>query len=152
MKLAEALIIRADLQKRIAQLSDRMKDSSRVQEGDEPAEKIDELSKELNEVLDQLENLIYRINVTNMQTLHEGESLTRLMARKDVLVTRLSVMRNLVSHVTNSDTRYGRNEIKYVRTIDVAELRRSTDEYSKQLRELDTTIQGLNWTTDLVEA
>ena len=152
MKLAEALIIRADLQKRIAQLSDRIQDSSLVQEGDEPAENIDQLRKELNEALIQLEQLIYRINVTNMQTLHEGESLTRLMARKDVLVTRLSLMRNLANHITHSDTRYGRNEIKYVRTIDVAQLRRDTDEYSKQLRELDTTIQGLNWTTELAEA
>ena len=152
MKLAEALIIRADLQKRIAQLKSRLKDSARVQEGDEPAENIQELHQELDGVLGQLEDLIYRINVTNMQTMYEGESLTRLMARKDVLTTRLSVLRELVDHVTGGDTRYGRNEIKYVRTVDVAALRRSVDEYSKQLRELDTTIQGLNWTTELVEA
>ena len=152
MKLAEALIIRADLQKRIAQLKSRLKDRARVQEGDEPAENIQELRQELDGVLVQLEALIYRINVTNMQTMYEGESLTRLMARKDVLTTRLSVLRELVEHVTGGDTRYGRNEIKYVRTVDVAALRRSVDEYSKQLRELDTTIQGLNWTTELVEA
>lgn len=151
MKLAEALIIRADLQKRIAQLKGRLKDSAKVQEGDTPAEDVQELSKELDALLLQLEDLIYRINVTNMQTVHDGESLTRMMARKDVLSTRLGVMRELVAHVTESDTRYGRNEIKYVRTIDVASLRRSTDDYSKQLRELDTLIQSLNWTVDLVE-
>lgn len=151
MKLAEALIIRADVQKRIAQLKGRLKDSAKVQEGDTPAEDVNELTKELDALLLQLEDLIYRINVTNMQTLHEGKSLTRLMARKDVLTTRLGVMRELVAHVTESDTRYGRNEIKYVRTVDVAALRRSTDEYSKQLRELDTLIQSLNWTVDLVE-
>ena len=151
MKLAEALIIRADIQKRIAQLKGRLKDSAKVQEGDTPAEDVSELTNELDALLLQLEDLIYRINVTNMQTMHEGESLTRMMARKDVLTTRLGVMRELVAHVTESDTRYGRNEIKYVRTVDVAALRRSTDEYSKQLRELDTQIQSLNWTVDLVE-
>ena len=151
MKLAEALIIRADLQKRIAQLKGRLKDSAKVQEGDTPAEDVQELSKELDALLLQLEDLIYRINVTNMQTVHDGESLTRMMARRDVLSTRLGVMRELVAHVTESDTRYGRNEIKYVRTIDVASLRRSADDYSKQLRELDTLIQSLNWTVDLVE-
>ena len=151
MKLAEALIIRADIQKRIAQLKGRLKDSAKVQEGDTPAEDVSELTNELDALLLQLEDLIYRINVTNMQTMHEGESLTRMMARKDVLTTRLGVMRELVAHVTESDTRYGRNEIKYVRTVDVAALRRSTDEYSKQLRELDTQIQNLNWTVDLVE-
>ena len=151
MKLAEALIIRADIQKRIAQLKGRLKDSAKVQEGDTPAEDVNELTNELDALLLQLEDLIYRINVTNMQTMHEGESLTHMMARKDVLTTRLGVMRELVAHVTESDTRYGRNEIKYVRTVDVAALRRSTDEYSKQLRELDTQIQSLNWTVDLVE-
>ena len=151
MKLAEALILRADLQKRIAQLGSRLKDSAVVQEGDEPAESAADLFKELNEDLAQLETLIYRINVTNMQTVSDGETLTHMMARKDVLTNRLNVMRNLLSHVGSTMTRYGRNEIRYVRTVDVAEIRRTTDEYSKQLRELDTRIQGLNWTVDLVE-
>ena len=151
MKLAEALILRADLQKRVAQLGARLKDSARVQEGDQPAEDVQELFVELNGALAQLEQLIYRINVTNMQTVADGESLTRMMARKDVLTTRLGVLRDLISHVTEGNSRYGRNEIKTVRLVDVAELRRTTDNYSRQLRELDTKIQGLNWTTDLVE-
>lgn len=150
MKLAEALIIRADIQKRINQLKGRLKDSAKVQEGDSPAENVDELSNELNDNLVQLEDLIYRINFTNMQTIHEGETLTRMMARKDVLTMRLDVMRELVAHITETDTRYGRNEIKYVRTVDVAQLRKTTDEYAKQLRELDMKIQSLNWTTELI--
>lgn len=150
MKLAEALIIRADLQKRISQLKARLKDSAKVQEGDTPAEDVNNLFKELEADLSQLEDLIYHINVTNIQTIHEGESLTHMMARKDVLTTRLSVMRDLVAHITGGETRYGRNEIKYVRTVDVAELRHTTDLYSKELRELDTKIQSLNWTVDLI--
>lgn len=150
MKLAEALIIRADIQRRINQLKGRLKDSAKVQEGDTPAEDVNELFKELDENLSNLENLIFRINFTNMQTIHEGETLTHMMARKDVLSMRLNVMRELVDHITTSDTRYGRNEIKFIRTVDVAQLRRHIDEYSKQLRELDTKIQGLNWTVDLI--
>ncbi|MDR2809475.1 MAG: DIP1984 family protein, partial [Tannerellaceae bacterium] len=38
MKLAEALSIRADLQKRIAGLKERLKNSSKIQEGDVPFE------------------------------------------------------------------------------------------------------------------
>jgi hypothetical protein len=38
MKLAEALILRADLQKRIEQLKQRILNNVMVQEGDEPAE------------------------------------------------------------------------------------------------------------------
>lgn len=152
MKLAEALILRADLQKRTAQLSSRLKDSARVQEGDEPAENVDDLMIELNECLARLEQLIYQINVTNLQTLHQGENLTRRMARRDVLTQRIGVMRDLVAHVTENSNRYGRNEIKTVRLVDVARLRRDIDDYSRQLRELDTEIQSLNWTVDLVES
>ena len=38
MRLAEALILRGDIQKRLAQLQDRFKRSSWVQEGEKPAE------------------------------------------------------------------------------------------------------------------
>ncbi len=150
MKLAEALLIRADLQKKVAQLKARLKDSAKVQEGDEPAEDVTSLFKELNDTLSELEDLIFRINMTNTNTVVDGESLTHMMARKDVLTTRLSVMRELIAHVTESDTRYGRNEIRYIRTIDVAKLRRETEQYSKQLRELDVKIQGLNWQVELI--
>ena len=53
MKLAEALSIRADLQKKVAQLKERIKESAKVQEGDEPCDNVEELYKELDEVLVQ---------------------------------------------------------------------------------------------------
>lgn len=151
MKLAEALSIRADLQKKAAQLEDRIKDSAKVQEGDEPCDNVEELYKELDEALVQLEDLIYRINLTNVQTVHDGMSLTRLMAKRDVLSLRVRTLQNVVRHVSSNDTRYGRNELKYVRTVDVNALRKEADTYAKQYRELDLKIQGLNWTVDLVE-
>ena len=58
MKLAEALSIRADLQKKVAQLKERIKESAKVQEGDEPCHNVEELYKELDEALVQLEDLI----------------------------------------------------------------------------------------------
>ena len=47
MKLAEALNQRADLQKRIAQLRERLSNNVKVQEGDQPAENPEDLFKEL---------------------------------------------------------------------------------------------------------
>lgn len=149
MKLAEALSIRADLQRRISQLKSRLKDSSKIQEGDTPAEDVNDLYKELGDCLTQLEELTYRINHTNMQTVHEGETLTRIIARKDMLTLRISVMRDVLSHVIEND-RYGRNEIKYIRTIDVPAFRKEMDAYAKRLRELDLKLQSLNWTVDLI--
>ena len=43
MKLAEALIERADLQRKIAQIEARMRQNVKVQEGDKPTESVDEL-------------------------------------------------------------------------------------------------------------
>lgn len=120
MKLAEALSLRADLQKRVSLLKLRMNNSAKVQEGDEPAENMEELFNELDGILAQQEGLIYRINDTNMHTLCEGESLTRMMTRKDVLSIRVALMRELLKHVTENDTRFGRNELKYIRQVHVS--------------------------------
>ena len=148
MKLAEALSIRADLQRKVSQLRARLKDSSKVQEGDTPAEQISDLFLELEECLVQLEEMVYRINHTNMQTFYEGETITRMIARKDHLSQRVAINQDLLEHVMETD-RYGRNEIKYVRMVDVAVLRKETDIIAKQLRELDLKLQELNWTIDL---
>ena len=149
MKLAEALSICADLQNRIDQLKSRLKYSAKVQEGDQPSENVNELFKELDECLSQFEEIVYRINRTNMQSLHEGETLTQMITRKDALKLRLSVMRDLLKHVVENE-RYARLEIKYVRTVDVGELRKAADKYSKQLRNLDMRLQSLNWSVDLI--
>jgi hypothetical protein len=149
MKLAEALSIRADLQKRIAQLKDRLKDNLKIQEGDIPVEDPNELWIELDDNLTKLENLVYRINVTNMHTVHNGQTLTKLIAAKDILTMRVSLMREVLKHTAGREDRYGRLEIKYIRTVDVAELRRKVDSYSRQLRELDVEIQSLNWAVEL---
>lgn len=84
-----------------------------------------------------------------MQTVHEGETLTRMIARKDTLTLRISVMRDVLKHVIEND-RYGRNEIKYIRTIDVSAFRKEMDTCAKRLRELDLKLQSLNWTVDLI--
>ena len=76
MKLAEALNQRADLQKRIAQLRERLANNVKVQEGDQPAEKPEDLFRELEGSLKQLKDLIVSINRTNQETVWEGKTLT----------------------------------------------------------------------------
>lgn len=85
--------IRADLQKKVAQLKERIKESAKVQEGDEPCDNVEELYKELDEAVVQLEDLIYRINITNVQIVQDGESLTRLIANRDVLSMRVKALK-----------------------------------------------------------
>lgn len=150
MKLAEALSLRADLLKTIAQLKSRLKECSKVQEGDEPSENPEEVLAQLEKKFPELEELIYRINYTNMHTEHEGLNLTQMIAKKDALTLRITALREVLNYVTERESRYSRNEIKYIRFLDVAKLRKQIDSLSQELRLLDMRIQSVNWNVDLV--
>ena len=151
MKLAEALSIRKDLQKRIQQIGVRLKDNVKVQEGDEPSEDPKELMKELDGCLSQLEDLIMRITLTNVQTTNEaGKTLTQMMAEKDVLTLRVSTLRDTFDRASSQNDRYSRSEIKMVTIVDVKQLSKQIDEYSTKLRKLDIEIQALNFQTELI--
>jgi hypothetical protein len=43
------------------------------------------------------------------------------------------------------------SEIKFVSTLNVAQLQRERDALAKEYRELDTLIQAANWTVELAE-
>ena len=151
MKLAEALSRRKDLQRRIAQLRTRAAANVKVQEGEQPLENPAELRVELHECLQELEDLIWRINVTNMQLKSAtGVPLTRLLAQRDVLTMRISAMRHIFDAALESNSRYSRTEIKTVTIIDVKGLGREIDEHSLSLRRLDMEIQALNFAAELL--
>lgn len=149
MKLAEALNLRADLQKRVAQIKERLNNNIKVQEGDAPAEAPEALFRELDATLAQLQEMIFRINRTNLATVWEGRCLTDMIAEKDTLALRISVLREVLGNANVRNDRFSRNEIKFVRTIDIAALQKQIDGLSKQLRELDVRLQQANWMTDL---
>lgn len=152
MKLAEALVLRADVQKRLAQLRARLQQSALVQEGEQPPENPADLLVELDQLLAQLNDLIARINRTNLEIrLADGATLTDALARRDILTQRYSIIDGLATAASNRVQRYGRAEIRMLSTVDVAALRRQLDEIARQRRELDTTIQAVNWNSDLVE-
>ena len=85
MKIAEALILRADIQKRIAQLKTRLNNNAKVQEHEEPTENPELLLIELNSLISQLNDLIIKINKTNTLSKIDGISLVELIAKKDKL-------------------------------------------------------------------
>jgi len=149
MKLAEGLSIRKDLQTRIEQIKARLLNNVKVQEGDQPSEQPTDLIKELDACLKQLEDIMYRINATNMHTLKNGKTLTQMMAEREVLGKRVQVLREAFDRASQSSDRYGRNEIKYVTTIDIPTLHKQIDSYAQKLRQLDIEIQALNFLTEL---
>ena len=151
MKLSEALHQRADLQKRIAQLAQRLNNNAKVQEGDTPAEDPAVLLAELTADTDRLCGLIAAINKTNTATAVDGVTLTDMIARKDALSLRVSILRTFLEQASQKVDRYSAKEIRVVSTVDVRSLQKEVDVLSKELRELDVQIQGLNWTVDLIE-
>ena len=152
MKLAEALLERSDLQKRMAQMSGRLRNNARVQEGEKPAENPQELLKELNEMTQRLEKLMADINLTNSRVLSQGEPLTRLLARRDAWQQQIQILREFLDAASSLYDRARQSEIKILSTVKVAALQKELDQKSKALRELDTRIQAANWTEDLIES
>lgn len=151
MKLAEALSIRAELQKKTEQLEQRLKSVVKIQEGDTPEESPTDLLSELYQATAQLEKLLYRINLTNLHTVRAGEPITAMIAKKDVLILEINVLRNVLKAATEPESRYSRSEIKYVKTIDTAKLRKKIDTLSAEFRKTDLKIQETNWTVDLMD-
>ncbi len=152
MKLAEALILRADSQKRVEQLKQRLLRSAKVQEGDRAPEDPQSLIEEMERVFDLLADLIKRINKTNAATEFEaGKTLSDALAERDILIAKRGAYSALAEAASVVHTAYLRSEIKFVSTVDVAEIQKRADELSKQHRELDSRIQEMNWKTEVME-
>ena len=152
MRLSEALIIRADLQRRFAQIGRRLGQNARIQEGDQVAEDPKMLLEEMERLAAQLGGFIRRINRTNAETRFEdGMTISDALAERDVLKMRQSVYRDLAQAASINLTRFSRSEVRYISTVDVAEIQGRADELAKQIRELDTKIQEKNWSIDLLD-
>ena len=69
--------------------------------------------------------------------------------RPYALIERISGLNDFLQEASNTAARATRSEIVIRSTVDVSALQKQADELSKQLRELDVRIQGLNWITEL---
>jgi hypothetical protein len=152
MKVGEALTLRSQLQTRFQLLRERVKASVLVQEGEQPPEDPNQLLAELESVAAELESLIARINKTNLATtLPGGRTVTDALAQRDHLGLVQSAFHQVAEAASAGQARYGKAELRIVRTVDVGELRRKADALAKERRELDASIQEVNWQTELSE-
>lgn len=151
MKIAEALIERADIQKRIQQLSTRLSNNALVQEGEEPSEQPAQLLAELDGLMKRLCHLIASINLTNSVTVADGVTVTEMIAVRDCLSQKINIIRSFLFEASQSGMRARGSEIIVKSTVNVSALQKNLDELSKEFREIDTKIQSVNWTTELIE-
>jgi hypothetical protein len=146
MLLAEALRERADAQRQLAGLRDRIAESARFTEGEDPAEDANALLAEAEAVVDRLAELILAINRANLTaTLPDGRSLTAALADRDALRTRFGVLKAAAAAAAGGrgGFRFGQQE------LDVTALRRRGDDVARQIRELDLAIEQINFATEL---
>ncbi|MBQ5311828.1 MAG: DIP1984 family protein [Oscillospiraceae bacterium] len=151
MKIAEALKERADIVNKINELRTRLANNATYQEGEEPAEKVTDLLRELDENIVRLEYLIRCINHTNSAVVTEKGSITSLMAHRDAQRMRLSAYKELINNSSDLVNRARYSEIRILPSVKARELQPAADEIAKDIRETDVLIQQTNWNTDLIE-
>ncbi len=149
MKLAEALQERADLNRSIQQLENRLLNNAIVQEGEAPAEDPQELLQQLDRSIDRLEELTAAINLRNSQVEQDGETLTQMIARRDALTMRLRILRGFAQEASATGRRARGSEIRVISAVNVKSLQKDLDNMSRELRLLDNAIQAINWSCEL---
>lgn len=151
MKLAEALIQRSDCKKRLEQLSDRLIKCAKVQEGDNPPESPKELLEEIEHVTKELENLIILINRTNSTVKYDDNfTLSEALTKRDTIWTKRSILKNLIENARITQNRYSKSEVRFQSTVNISQIQNEVDRLAKEFRVIDTKVQGINWTTNLV--
>lgn len=150
MKLAEALLLRGDIQKKLASLRERIGRNGVVQEGDTPHEDPNVLLKEAFVILDEYKKLVASINIANLKhKLPDGRTLTEAIAHRDTLTARHAIISSAIESTQKEPDRYSVREIKWIATMDVAKLQSQLEEVAKQIRELNGSIQETNWRVEL---
>jgi len=152
MKIAEALISKADQKERLYQLKERLMVNCKIQEGDEPSEDPKDLLREIESVLENYEEMTRRITKTNSKTNFSGETtLADALSKKEIIKLEHKMLSEVLKESSVSENRYSRSEIKFISTLDIKALRKKIDNLAKEYRTLDTEIQKINWQTELLD-
>lgn len=152
MKLAEALILRSDMQKKLEALRSRIAQNAVVQDGQQPHEDPSQLLAEAHGVLAQREALVVRINTANQQALlPDGQPLAIAIVHRDRLAAQHALIIAAVASTNKEPDRYSMREIKWIATLDIKSLHRQADDLAKNIRDLNIMIQQANWNTEVPE-
>ena len=152
MKLAEALLIRSDMQKKLVQLKGRIRNNAKVQEGDIPSEDPNELIVSVSQIINELTGLIERIHRTNaIAKTDKGQSMLTLLVERDTLEMRHKLLIDAIEAANSEADRYSHREIKWHVLVSVASLQKQADDIAMKLRQINIIIQSNNWQIDLVD-
>jgi len=146
MKLAEGLLLRSDLMKKIEHLQNRIRPVLIVSDDKQPQEDPEKLLAQLRQAIQDLETIVVRINKTNNETIVEGEGLLmEALAKRDSLIMLSEKLRTIryAAQINNS------GDANLKTTISIKKLQIEMDQTGRAFREIDSKIQEINWLTEL---
>jgi len=146
MKLAEGLLLRSDLMKKIEHLQNRIRPVLIVSDDKQPQEDPEKLLAQLRQAIQDLETIVVRINKTNNETIVEGEGLLmEALAKRDSLKMLSEKLRTIryAAQINNS------GDANLKTTISIKKLQIEMDQTGRAFREIDSKIQEINWLTEL---
>jgi hypothetical protein len=149
MKLAEGLLLRSDLMKKIEHLQNRIRPVLIVVANTSPQEDPIKLMAKLRKAILDLQAIVIRINKTNNQTYIEGEGpLMEALAKRDALKMLSEKLRNIrqAAQINQAITSTNRST-----TVDIKNLQIEIDQTGRAFRDIDSKIQEANWLTKLEE-
>ena len=150
MKLAEALLERAEISKRISDLQSRLHDNAVYQEGDQPQEDPQALFDELLKTYDLQNDWNRRINTTNNNTPFDGGlKICDALALRDSLDKQIRDLTSTASHFTIKSNRYSKTEIKMIASMNPKVIRDHVVSLQTRRKELDRKLQMLNWSVEV---
>jgi len=151
MKLAEALIVKKDLNIEIDNLQTRLLETVKVQDGTIPFQKPEFVMDKLKSILSELDALTTKIHKTNNATqANVSNTLNELISKRDIVKRKHKILNKAYQEIFTRDRYATRSEVKYTIAVDVNNLLKSISDAAKQFRVLDTQIQTINWTTELL--
>lgn len=152
MKLAEALLLRGEMQSKLAKLRDRLTTAAICQEGDKPAEDPERLLSEASGLISDLYALVAQINRTNATAkLADGRTILEAIAERDRLRQLMALLTAAADAASGKDAeaRYSYREIKWVPNLEVRKLHKQSDDVAGKLRSLNAALQEANWQISL---
>jgi len=150
LKLAEALLLRAEYQEKIGVLQSRILANLKVEESDAPLEDPNALLREACEVNARLCALVKRINARNTAAaLPDGRTLAEALADRDALKKERGLLAAVAEGAIQKDYRLTHTELKTRVTVSIPDMQKRIDGLSRDYRELDAQIQAVNWTEEL---
>lgn len=156
MKLAELLAERISCEKKLANLSDRIKNNISYTEDVPAIESASELISTYNEVLDRQRNIIRKIIKANMIKNKDGDCISDLLIERDFISKEIGLYTKLMKHIDqqrNPDTsfrfRADTSPTKYKYDINPITLQKQLDNLHSAFSAIDAKIQACNWSTEV---